>query len=164
MENHGASENILFLCNMNSLEIGSFENVEKTGAERSWRIVLIVENVEYGIKRFQKAWNGISVIWDPLNFETLDLWKFENMKMETFKSWQFQLKDFSIKGIPLPLNIPTPTPAPAPLLGDTRELGGHEWSVHEGTWGTRWEIGIINATLLLTTYINLLIGRINRLI
>ena len=29
---------------------------------------------------------------------------------------------------PPPLNIPTPTPAPAPLLGDTRELEGHEWS------------------------------------
>ena len=24
------------------------------------------------------------------------------------------------------LDIPTPTPAPAPILGDTKELGGHE--------------------------------------
>ena len=31
-------------------------------------------------------------------------------------------------GVPLPLNIPTPTPAPALLLGDARELGGHEGS------------------------------------
>ena len=36
---------------------------------------------------------------------------------------------------PPPLNVLTPTPALAPLLGDTRELGGHEkascWIVFE---------------------------------
>ena len=35
------------------------------GTEKSWRPVLkLLENLEYGINIFQKAWEGMLVIWD----------------------------------------------------------------------------------------------------
>ena len=103
--------------------------LENTSTEQSWRSVLIFLG----------------------NFETLNIWNQETKKprkheakkprtkqlkkQETTKPRNQQTKIFSfaMKGILLPLNIPTPTPAPAPLLGDTRGIGGHEWSRDTGT-------------------------------
>ena len=53
---------------------------------------------------------------------------FESLKLrdqDTKELWTFEISLFNYE-IHLPLNIPTPIPAPAHLLGDTRELGGHD--------------------------------------
>ena len=58
---------------------------------------------------------------NPRNQETKQPRKQEIGNLATFDTFYFQQRE----SLP-PLNIPTPTPAPAALLGDTRELGGHE--------------------------------------
>ena len=73
------------------LEIHNFENVGKTGTDKSWRSVLkILENVEYGINIFLKTRNWhfwIFATLKPRNFETKKPMNQNTEKPTNFFKW-----------------------------------------------------------------------------